>query len=111
MRNLLLLILLTLLGGCSATGKPFVRLDNPGEKEARLYVYRPAHLAQSGIYPTVSLDSKPVGDLKNGGYLTFLVPSGNHSLSFSGSFVQWMYGDRTYPISVDGSRTITTNLL
>ena len=105
MRSLAIILLVVLLGACAATGKPFVRADNPSEQEARLYVYRPSHFIQGGVYPTVYLDSKAVGDLKDGGYLTLVAAPGEHLVTLAGSFFQWGHSSRTYRVSLEPART------
>ena len=105
MRSLAIIFLVVLLSACAATGKPFIRADNPSEQEARLYVYRPTHFIQGAIYPTVYLDSKAVGELKNGGYLTLVVTPGEHLVTLAGGFLQWGHSSRTYHVSLEPGRT------
>ncbi len=104
MRYLLAAITAIFLTACAATGKAFIPAESPGKELARIYIYRPAYLLQSGIFPSISVDEKPVGDLKNGGFVTFLVPAGQHTLSLSGSFFQWGHPTRQYPIVAEAGR-------
>ena len=102
LKKLCLIALCAGLGACAAGGRPFVKAEPPAANEARVYVYRPAHLQQSGTYPTVSLDGKPVGGLKNGGFLALSMPAGDHVFTFDGGFLQWGHRARDYQFTVAG---------
>ncbi len=104
MRYMLAAVAAILLTACAATGKAFVPAESPGDKLARIYIYRPAYFLQSAIFPSISVDGKAVGDLKNGGFITFLIPPGAHTLSLSGSFFQWGHPARQYQFSAESGR-------
>ncbi len=108
MKSIYRISLMIILGGvlsACASGEAFVGLKKPDEGKSRVYAYRTFNLLQSGIYPSVHLDSKPVGKLKNGGYFTFPVSPGMHTMSLSGDFIQWHYKDYSFPVAIEPNKT------
>ena len=108
MRNILRMSLMIILAGAlsaCATGEKFVGLEKPDEGKSRVYAYRTFDLLQSGIYPSIHLDSKLVGKLKNGGYFSFSVSPGMHTVSLSGDFLQWHYKDHSFPVAIEPNKT------
>lgn len=105
MKKLLGWPFLLLLTAC-AGGAPFVVKDAPSSVESRLYVYRPFQIGQMGAYPTVSLDGKQIGQLKNSGFLTLATSPGQHILGFyrQGRF-HWPYAERDYPVTTNAGKT------
>jgi Protein of unknown function (DUF2846) len=104
-RDILLVSLLALLASCSAGGKPFSGLESPDNTYAKIYIYRPSTLQQSGIFPDIKLDSKLIGKLKNTGYLSIKAAPGEHKLAVTGNYIQWNHSSRTFDISVKGGKT------
>ena len=104
-RNILFVLLLALLAGCSAGGKQFSGLEKPNFSYAQVYIYRPSALQQSGIFPDLKLDSEFFGKLKNGGYLSIKVEPGKHKLAVAGNYLQWNYLPRTFDVSFEGGKT------
>lgn len=105
MKKLLGWSFLLLLTAC-AGGAPFVVKNAPSSVESRLYVYRPFQFGQSATYPTVSMDGKQIGQLKNSGFLTLVTSPGQHNLGFYGqSRFQWPYAERDYPITTNAGKT------
>jgi len=104
-RSVLLLALLGFLVSGCASGEKFVGLESPDKNQARVYLYRPFNLMQSGVFPDVLVDSKEVGTLKNGGYLTFTVPEGLHKITLAGGFLQWGHSDRDFALEAADGET------
>jgi len=104
-RNIIMVSLLTMLVSCSAGGKPFSGLEKADTTYARVYIYRPSAFIQSGIFPDIKLDSKLVGKLKNGGYLSLKAMPGDHKLAVAGNYLQWNHMPRTFDVSFEGGKT------
>ncbi|HKI62458.1 MAG TPA: DUF2846 domain-containing protein [Mariprofundaceae bacterium] len=96
---------LVLLASCSAGGKQFAGVEKPDSSYAQVYIYRPAAFAQSGIFPDIEMDSKLVGKLKNGGYLSAKVKPGDHKLAVTGNYLQWNYREHLFDVSFEGGKT------
>lgn len=105
MRYLIGIICVVILSGCVATGNSYVKTANPGESEARLYIYRPSYFMRSGSYPSLLVDSTSIGALKNGGYITVVVPSGSHTITIPQSALHWGNATRTIPLLLKGGST------
>jgi len=78
----LLLSLLFFISACAttATGTDFEQVKkSDSEYESIVYIYRPAEGIFSGINTVFNLtvDDKPIGPLKKGGYLATQLPHGN----------------------------------
>lgn len=104
-RKILLVSILMLVAGCSAGGKPFGGLEKPDNTNAQVYLYRPFALAQSGIFPDIELDSKLIGSLKNGGYLSYKIAPGEHKLAVTGNYLQWNYSARVFDLTFEAGKT------
>lgn len=106
-RALLSLILATpvlaLLHGCGATGARFQALQSPPADAALVYLYRPSNLGGYGAFPTVHIGGKPVGELKDGGYLLVTLPPGEHALTLPRSGL-WPYDGKEIPLRVAAGR-------
>jgi len=94
----------TLLSAC-ASGPAFVKLENPDQGQAKVYVYRTFNLMQSGIFPDVYVDSNLVGKMKNGGFFAFSAKPGTHTVTLSGNYLQWHYNDHSVPLAVAANET------
>ena len=76
MRHLIISLALVLLAGCAATGVPFVAQDNADLANATVHVYRPARAVNCCVAPYILINDEKRGQLKNGGYMSFVVPPG-----------------------------------
>jgi len=79
---LVFLCLLIGLGGCDASGPRFreVPLDSG---QATIYAYRHTGYGGSAVTLDISIDQKPVGGLKPGGYVYGVVTPGKHMVTCS----------------------------
>jgi len=105
LRPIIMMALLALLITGCATGEKFSGLESPDKNQAKIYLYRPFNLMQSGVFPDVEIDSKEVGVLKNGGFVTFAVPAGQHTITLSGGFLQWGHSDRNFKLDAEEGKT------
>jgi len=92
-----LALCLTLLG-CKATGADFKPTAVSGGKGV-IYVYRADTSPLGSEAPTVSLDGKGIGSLKEAGYLSAVVPPGKHVVEVRTPLVQW-FGGRKATVNV-----------
>ena len=76
MNRILFLIVPLLLGGCAATGAPFVAEKEPAPDKANLYIYRPELATHCCVAPHILINNEKRGQLKNGGYFVFPVSAG-----------------------------------
>jgi len=84
--------------GCRATGADFTPTAVSGNQGV-IYVYR-AETTLIGIdAPTVSIDGKTIGNLKEAGYLSAAVPPGEHVVEVRTPLVQW-FGGRKATVNV-----------
>ena len=84
--------------GCRATGADFTPTAATGNQGV-IYVYR-AETTLIGIdAPTVSIDGKTIGNLKEAGYLSAAVPPGKHVVEVRTPLVQW-FGGRKATVNV-----------
>ena len=75
------MILLLLLSACSASGPAFSPMAAASAGTSVIYLYRPALTAGSAAAPPISLDTRDVGKLENGGYLRMETQPGDHTLA------------------------------
>lgn len=95
-----------LLAGCSvATGKQFTRHSTPAENEALIYIYRPRTLIGNANKPEIRINQNSVGTLYAGGFLSKMVPLGQHNLTLTrdGKGHQWGYPDRSVNLPITRS--------
>ena len=88
---------LTLLG-CKATGADFKPTAATGGKGV-IHVYRADTSVLGSEAPTVSIDGKRIGTLKEAGYLSAAVPAGKHVVEVRTPLVQW-FGGRKATVNV-----------
>ncbi|MDQ6989343.1 MAG: DUF2846 domain-containing protein [Mariprofundaceae bacterium] len=105
LRGLWIAIVLAMLGGCGAGGAKFSGLEQIADNSAQVYIYRPSSFIQSANYPDLALDGQEIGQLKNGGYLRFTVPAGEHNLSVTGNVMMWIHRDRNVPLKLEAGKT------
>ena len=74
-----LIVVLLLLSGCAATGTKFSKPETPTDKEALVYVYRPA--SSLPRQPIVSVNGKRLASLKNKSYITLHLPAGKYQFA------------------------------
>ncbi len=101
----LMISMAVLAAGCAASGSQFVKPLDAAADKARVYVFRPSQLYRSGTYPTVSLNLAVVGELKDGGFISFESPPGEQELKLAGSLFQWGLPDRTEKLKFDAGKT------
>ena len=70
-----------LLSGCGASGQQFSQFSTPKPDRAQVYVYRPESFVGGGVYYDIHVTNPMnadliVGELVNGSYMEFDVPSG-----------------------------------
>lgn len=105
LRNVSIVIGLALLSSCAASGAKFSGIAKPSDHSAQVYIYRPSAFVQSGNFPDLALDGAKIGQLKNGGFLSFQAPAGEHSLSITGNALQWIHRDRNVPLKLEAGKT------
>ncbi len=106
LRSIFIVGALALLSSCGAGGAKFSGLEKPTDKLAQVYLYRPSAIMQSGNYPDITLDSKAIGQLKTGGYLTFAAPAGDHMLNLKApNFMMWIHKERNIPLKLAAGNT------
>ena len=89
--------------GCRATGADFKPTATSGSNGV-IYVYR-AETTLIGIdAPTVSVDGKTIGNLKEAGYLAAAVPAGKHVVEVRTPLVQWLGGRKATVNVTPGSK-------
>ena len=90
------------ISGCAAPGLPFkqIAIAHP-EKHALVYVYRPASFVNAAGYPYVYVSGHDRVPLKNGGYVPFLVPSGETEVLVKGEFLTWGLPEQKAKITVE----------
>ena len=99
MRYFLLLVVVWVVTGCSATGSDFKTTATSGGKGV-VHVYRPTNWrATWGDAPNISVDGRRVGSLKNAGFLTFQLPPGRHEVEVRVPLMQW-FGGRKAKVNV-----------
>jgi hypothetical protein len=64
------------ISGCAATGAPFAPDGHSGGDKVTLYVYRPALAVNCCVAPYILINDRKQGQLKNGGYLSFVLDPG-----------------------------------
>jgi len=80
MRTLLMPMLLILLTGCAAAGVPFTPETHTGGNKVVVYVYRPSLAVNCCVAPYIFINGEKQSQLKNGGYLLFILDPGPISL-------------------------------
>ena len=104
-RVLFIFAAIALLSGCGAGGAKFSGLEKPSHDMAQVYIYRPSAFVQSGNFPDLALDGNPVGQLKNGGFIKFSAPAGDHTLNITGNVLQWIHRDANMPLKLEAGKT------
>lgn len=84
--------------GCQATGADFTPTAATGGQGV-IYVYRTDTSPFGSDAPTVSIDGKRIGNLKEVGYLSAAVPPGEHVIEVRVPLVQW-FGGRKATVNV-----------
>lgn len=81
--------------GCAATGEKYSGLKPPTSSESQVYIYRPYRFFQGGAWPTVFINGEEVATLKNGGYIHYSLPPGNHAIKIGKKRMlsNWSMGD------------------
>jgi hypothetical protein len=94
------LALVSLLGGCVASGQHFKVEAKPDSKSALLYVYRPTTILGIGNpdVPFIHLDGRRLGRIRIGGYLAVPIAPGRHKLTTTESLL----GNDTGRVRGDG---------
>ncbi len=82
-RPICLFVLVSLIGGCAASGPQFstVPAVQLQENESALLVYRPSKFEGSGNYPTFRVDEGQCFELRDGGFFRFITTPGNHTIT------------------------------
>ena len=74
-------VLTILLSGCAASGPMFANAPHLSQGESGVYVYRTKHmLAGKGLAAKVYVDGKPLGKLRDNGYLYQKLSPGAHTI-------------------------------
>lgn len=79
-KTLLLLISLTLLGGCAATGKKFTSVEAATETEGLIYFYRPHILTGSGVDMNILNNNRLVTTIENQQFIKYSAAPGVYNL-------------------------------
>ncbi len=87
-----------MLSGCAATGPPFQAANLPAS-DALVYVFRSNALTGCVLTPTIEVDGKKAGELRNGGYLPLYMSEGIHVLSVP--FEIWDWNIRCNTLSME----------
>ena len=72
----MLLSLVFLITGCTASGPAFSPIGNPDINKSLVYIYRPYSVICCGVAPYVYIDDVKHEQLKNNGYLVYTVDPG-----------------------------------
>lgn len=80
-RITILLFLAIGLYGCGASGPIYKQYSPKNSETAVVYVYRPSRSVNCCVAPAVYLNGNRQGSLKNGGYLVYELPSGEHKIT------------------------------
>lgn len=76
-----LFISVLLLASCSAAGPKFQEYALANTNNAIVYIYRPTKTVNCCVAPNVYINQAPKAGLKNGGYLAYELPPGNHEIT------------------------------
>lgn len=71
-----IILILTLLVGCGASGPAFKPVDPLPAGKGVVYIYRESGFVGGGVYGTVTADKKPITKIKNGGYFPYISSPG-----------------------------------
>lgn len=72
----IVVLLLTLLAGCAASGSKFEQIQSFSDETTTIYVMRQWAFGGGATCPDIYLNGKEIGCLKNGGFIRAEVPSG-----------------------------------
>lgn len=74
------LIVVLLLTACSAAGPKYQEYALTKSENAVVYIYRPTKTVNCCVAPKVYINQSPKSDLKNGGYVVYELPAGQHEI-------------------------------
>jgi hypothetical protein len=100
-----LLLAVSFLAACSATGPKFSAAAQPIKNEALIYVYRPNALFYGAIQSHFYLDDNKVASLNKEGYTAFYVPSGAHIFKQHWTGMEYAHQTIKFPVELAPGET------
>lgn len=73
---IVLILLATVIAGCSAPGPQFKRVEAIPPGKGVVYIYRQPRIAGSGVVGTISANTVPVVRIRSGGYFPYISEPG-----------------------------------
>lgn len=86
---ILIVLLASLIAGCSATGSIYKPVDTIDSEHALIYIYRPGTYTLSAHKAEFEFDGDAVGSLSNNGYMYIVTKPGKHKLTHQWSKEFW----------------------
>ena len=106
-RLTVLFLLAAVVSGCAsfvASGPPFDEKIFLESDSATFFVYRPEHFFFAGRVPNLYVDEVDRGSLRDGGYMSFNVQPGTHTLTLRGDIFWWPVQPLTVKINVSSNQ-------
>ena len=111
MRNILLILFVLLISGCSATGTSFNTLTSrPIDGHGIIYVYRPSSFVNGGTAPYVYINNQKKQKFKNSGFQMYELPPDKYVVATEGNFMTWSPGRSEITLELHVDETLYIRL-
>lgn len=104
MKKLILFIFIFYISGCSSIGgskgTPFNGLYDIKPNTGQVYIYRPSSFVMGGAIPTIKIDDEKAEGVRNGSYMIYELPLGEHKFQLSNN-ANWAAGNIDFVVKIE----------